>query len=163
MKFKTLLLKFVVLGISAVFILFGVLFILRSLQAKRIQFWLADHIICFCHLLCPSPRDRYCLFLIETIEKSKITKLFHSKLKHTKNRTNHFVYWFRLFGLLPKFMKVADLDDAPGLMLVGIAVVFIPFAVYINKRAGKLLEHAILLKTDHDLTVWGATWQLSLI
>ena len=50
-------------------------------------------------------------------------------------------------------MKVADLDDAPGLMLVGIAVVFIPFAVYINKRAGKLLEHAILLKTDHDLTV----------
>ncbi len=35
MKFKTLLLKFVVLGISAVFILFGVLFILRSLQAKK--------------------------------------------------------------------------------------------------------------------------------
>ncbi|MCZ1935655.1 DUF2975 domain-containing protein, partial [Enterococcus faecium] len=54
----------------------------------------------------------------------------------------------------PKFMKVADLDDAPGLMLVGIAVVFIPFAVYtLTSVLEKLLEHAILLKTDHDLTV----------
>ncbi len=35
MKLKTLLLKFVVLGISAVFILFGILFILRLLQAKK--------------------------------------------------------------------------------------------------------------------------------
>ena len=71
-----------------------------------------------------------------------------------KNRTNDFDYWLRLFGLLPKFLKVADLDDAPGLMLVGIAVVFIPFAVYtLTSVLENLLEHAILLKTDHDLTV----------
>lgn len=51
-------------------------------------------------------------------------------------------------------MKVADLDDAPGLMLVGIAVVFIPFAVYtLTSVLEKLLEHEILLKTDNDLTV----------
>ena len=116
---------------------------------------MADHIICFCHLLCPSPRDRYCLFLIETIEKIEDNQAFSTQsLNILKNRTNHFVYWFRLFGLLPKFMKVADLDDAPGLMLVGIAVVFIPFAVYtLTSVLEKLLEHAILLKTDHDLTV----------
>ncbi len=49
---------------------------------------------------------------------------------------------------------MADLDDAPGLMLVGIAVVFIPFAVYtLTSVLENLLEHAILLKTDHDLTV----------
>ena len=61
---------------------------------------------------------------------------------------------FAFFGLLPKFLKVADLDDAPGLMLVGIAVVFIPFAVYtLTSVLENLLEHAILLKTDHDLTV----------
>ena len=38
MKFKTLLLKFVVLGISAVFILFGVLFILDRYKRKGFNF-----------------------------------------------------------------------------------------------------------------------------
>ena len=94
-------------------------------------------------------------FLLRLLKQIEENQAFSNQsLVILKNRTNDFDYWLRLFGLLPKFLKVADLDDAPGLMLVGIAVVFIPFAVYtLTSVLENLLEHAILLKTDHDLTV----------
>ncbi|HHC8503828.1 TPA: DUF2975 domain-containing protein [Enterococcus faecium] len=135
MKFKTLLLKFVVLGISAVFILFGVLFYTQIATSEKgfnfdWQTTLFVSVIYFALFL----GIVIAYFLLKLLKKIEDNQAF--------------------FGLLPKFMKVADLDDAPGLMLVGIAVVFIPFAVYtLTSVLEKLLEHAILLKTDHDLTV----------
>ncbi|MCS5464277.1 DUF2975 domain-containing protein [Enterococcus lactis] len=94
---------------------------------------------------------------METVETNRRKPgLFQSKLGHSQKKIERtiLIIGFAFFGLLPKFLKVADLDDAPGLMLVGIAVVFIPFAVYtLTSVLENLLEHAILLKTDHDLTV----------
>ncbi|MGG5338921.1 hypothetical protein IGJ48_001616 [Enterococcus pernyi] len=58
------------------------------------------------------------------------------------------------FGILPKFYQMADADDAPGLMLLGLALVFLPFAglVLMNVLI-KILEEAIRLKKNDELTV----------
>lgn len=58
------------------------------------------------------------------------------------------------FGILPKFYQMADADDAPGLMLLGFALVFLPFAglVLMNVLI-KILEEAIRLKKNDELTV----------
>lgn len=49
---------------------------------------------------------------------------------------------------------MADADDAPGLMLLGLALVFLPFAglVLMNVLI-KILEEAIRLKKNDELTV----------
>ncbi|MDO7877860.1 MAG: DUF2975 domain-containing protein [Enterococcus mundtii] len=58
------------------------------------------------------------------------------------------------FGILPKFYQMADADDAPGLMLLGLALVFLSFAglVLMNVLI-KILEEAIRLKKNDELTV----------
>ena len=50
---------------------------------------------------------------------------------------------------------MADADDAPGLMLLGLSLVFLPFAglVLMNVLI-KILEEAIRLKKNDELTVW---------
>lgn len=85
MKFKTLLLKFVVLGISAVFILFGVLFYTQIATSEKgfnfdWQTTLFVSVIYFALLL----GIVIAYFLLKLLKKSKITKLFPLKLKHTK-------------------------------------------------------------------------------
>ncbi|MEB7868123.1 DUF2975 domain-containing protein [Enterococcus faecium] len=157
MKFKTLLLKFVVLGISAVFILFGVLFYTQIATSEKgfnfdWQTTLFVSVIYFALLL----GIVIAYFLLKLLKKIEDNQAFSTQSLNILKKIERTILFigFAFFGLLPKFMKVADLDDAPSLMLVGIAVVFIPFAVYtLTSVLEKLLEHAILLKTDHDLTV----------
>lgn len=57
-------------------------------------------------------------------------------------------------GLLPKFYLLADLSDSPGIMLLGCCIVLFPFAIYVLSAAlCRLLEEAIYLKNESDLTV----------
>ncbi|GEL12494.1 multidrug ABC transporter permease [Lapidilactobacillus concavus] len=57
-------------------------------------------------------------------------------------------------GILPFFYEGAQLDDAPGLMLFGLGVVFIPFAVGVFASVfEQLLTTAIQLKTENSLTI----------
>lgn len=157
MKLKTLLLKFVVLGISAIFILFGILFYTQIATSEKgftfdWQTTLFVSVIYFA-LLLGIIIAYFLLRLLKQIEENQAFSNQSLDILKKIERTI-LIIGFTFLGLLPKFLKVADLDDAPGLMLVGIAVVFIPFAVYtLTSVLKNLLEHAILLKTDHDLTV----------
>ncbi|EOI6518014.1 DUF2975 domain-containing protein [Enterococcus faecium] len=157
MKLKTLLLKFVVLGISTVFILFGILFYTQIATSEKgftfdWQTTLFVSVIYFA-LLLGIIIAYFLLRLLKQIEENQAFSNQSLDILKKIERTI-LIIGFAFFGLLPKFLKVAYLDDAPGLMLVGIAVVFIPFAVYtLTSVLENLLEHAILLKTDHDLTV----------
>ena len=96
MKLKTLLLKFVVLGISAVFILFGILFYTQIATSEKgftfdWQTTLFVSVIYFALLLG---------IIIAYFLLRRKPGLFQSKLGHSqKNRTNDFDYWLRLFRL----------------------------------------------------------------
>ena len=146
MKLKTLLLKFVVLGISAVFILFGILFYTQIATSEKgftfdWQTTLFVSVIYFA-LLLGIIIAYFLLRLLKQIEENQAFSNQSLDILKKIERTI-LIIGFAFFGLLPKC-----------LMLVGIAVVFIPFAVYtLTSVLENLLEHAILLKTDHDLTV----------
>lgn len=59
-----------------------------------------------------------------------------------------------ILTLLPIFYIVAELDDAPGLILMGMVVVSIPFAVAgFAALLQKLLRNAIEIKSENELTV----------
>lgn len=56
--------------------------------------------------------------------------------------------------MLPFFFTAAQADDAPGLVLLGFAVVCTPFAIYIlSQIIEDLFVSAFNLQKDHDLTV----------
>lgn len=56
--------------------------------------------------------------------------------------------------ILPYFYFVADVEDAPGVMLIGLFMSIAPFviAVFISVLQ-RLLNEAIIVKTENDLTV----------
>lgn len=55
---------------------------------------------------------------------------------------------------LPFFYIVAEVDDAPGLVLIGMVMVFAPMVVAVFAAVlQKLLKNAIDIKSENDLTV----------
>ncbi|MBM7712398.1 DUF2975 domain-containing protein [Enterococcus xiangfangensis] len=57
-------------------------------------------------------------------------------------------------GILPFFYTVADQDDAPGFLVIGFALVSIPFTVFIfSQIVEELFKSATELKADNELTI----------
>lgn len=57
-------------------------------------------------------------------------------------------------GIMPFVFFAADADDAPGLVLMGAGLVFIPYAVGVFATVlEQLLINAITIKKENDLTV----------
>ncbi|AKG73829.1 DUF2975 domain-containing protein [Salinicoccus halodurans] len=55
---------------------------------------------------------------------------------------------------LPLFYIYAELDDAPGVIIVGMAFIFAPLVITVFAALlEKLLQEAIRIKTENDLTV----------
>ncbi len=55
---------------------------------------------------------------------------------------------------LPFFYRITQLEDAPGLMLLGLGLVFIPFAILILMQIVEdLFKSAIAFQSEVDLTV----------
>lgn len=55
---------------------------------------------------------------------------------------------------LPFIYMVAEIDDAPGLILIGMLLVFAPFVIAVFAAVlQRLLQEAINIKTENDLTV----------
>ncbi len=55
---------------------------------------------------------------------------------------------------LPLFYVFAELDDAPGVILVGMAFIFAPMVIAVFSAVlEKLLQEAISIKLENDLTV----------
>ena len=55
---------------------------------------------------------------------------------------------------LPLFYIVAEIDDAPGLIIIGMGLVFASFIIAVFAAVlQKLLKDAILIKSENDLTV----------
>jgi hypothetical protein len=57
-------------------------------------------------------------------------------------------------GGLPFFYIMAKMDDAPGLVLIGIAIAGVAFVIFVfSSVLNRLLQYAIAMKTENDLTV----------
>lgn len=57
-------------------------------------------------------------------------------------------------GLLPQIYWFADMDDAPGLVLIGGCIVLLPFIISLFVAVLQaLLQNAIDIKKENDLTV----------
>ena len=57
-------------------------------------------------------------------------------------------------GIVPLLFPIADMDDAPGLLLIGAAIACAPIAVAVfASLLQKLLQNAIDIKSENDLTV----------
>lgn len=57
-------------------------------------------------------------------------------------------------GLMPFFFTLAELDDAPGLVLFGAGIVFIPFAIHVLVVVLKeTLSKAVSIKQENELTI----------
>ncbi len=55
---------------------------------------------------------------------------------------------------MPYIFHVADLDDAPGVVAIGLVIVFASFVIAVFAAVlQKLLKNAIDIKSEHDLTV----------
>ena len=57
-------------------------------------------------------------------------------------------------GLMPFFFTIAQLDDAPGLVLYGAGIVFIPCAIHVLVVVMKeTLSKAVSIKQENELTI----------
>ncbi len=57
-------------------------------------------------------------------------------------------------GGLPFFYVVAQMDDAPGLVLIGLAIAGIAFIIFVfSSVLNRLLQNAIAMKSENDLTI----------
>jgi len=55
---------------------------------------------------------------------------------------------------MPVFYLMADLDDAPGIIVIGMVIIFASFVIAVFAAVlQKLLKNAIDIKSENDLTV----------
>lgn len=55
---------------------------------------------------------------------------------------------------LPLFYIVAEADDAPGLIIIGLVIIFAATVVAVFAAVlQKLLKNAIAIKSENDLTI----------
>lgn len=57
-------------------------------------------------------------------------------------------------AILPLFYTIGDKEDAPGVIVIGMVMTFAPIVIAVFAAVlQKLLQHAIDIKSEHDLTV----------
>ncbi|WP_338402427.1 DUF2975 domain-containing protein [Enterococcus cecorum] len=72
-------------------------------------------------------------------------------------KASKFSKWCHLFlslGILPMFYRWADLGDAPGLMLIGLAICLVFFTmVLISISFSKLYQKALSLQDELEMVI----------
>lgn len=57
---------------------------------------------------------------------------------------------------MPVFYLMAEIDDAPGIIVIGLVIIFASMVIAVFAAVlQKLLKEAIDIKSENDLTVWG--------
>lgn len=58
--------------------------------------------------------------------------------------------------IMPFIFLLADKDDAPGLIIIGLLPIFASMVIaFFAAVLQRLLQDALDIKSEHDLTVWG--------
>lgn len=93
------------------------------------------------------------LKLLKYIDQNKaFSKASVAALKRIKHCAVAITIMYAL--ALPYIYYVADKDDAPGVMVLGLVFVFAPLAIAVFAAVlQKLLHNAMIIKVENDLTV----------
>lgn len=101
-------------------------------------------------------------FLYALFQAFKILKLIDSKQAFS-NFTVHALSKIKLSGLtisviygllMPFFFIMAEHDDAPGIILIGLILIFAAFVIAaFAALLQRILQEAILIKSENDLTI----------
>lgn len=93
------------------------------------------------------------LKLLHLIDKSKAFS--HASIKSLQIIKYCGIFIGVMYGIaLPYIYNLAQMDDAPGVMLIGLFFTFAPlFVAVIAAVLQRLLRNAIAMKSENDLTV----------
>ncbi|WP_416353511.1 DUF2975 domain-containing protein [Agrilactobacillus fermenti] len=157
MHIRTTLLK-IILGLIALFILFlGVALAFGLHHSIQVQQMFPEKIVCAVSLYLAALLALGILLfiyrLLKLIDQSQpFSTTALTDVQRIKVLT--LLMFVDLWGTLPFVYRLADTGDAPGLMVIGLGIVAVPFvvAVFVS-TIEKLLRSAIALKHEHDLTV----------
>lgn len=152
---KTLLLRLTLIVIAAVLLLFGLLMGIQLFTSEGdipTVMYIAVTIVWIDMIL----------GIVIVYSLSKLLKLidtndiFSDKTLNIMNRIQKLTLAIAIvtIGLMPFFFTVAHLDDAPGLVLFGLGIVFIPFSIHILVSVFKeILSKAVTIKRENELTI----------
>lgn len=157
MKAKTTFLKFILAGLVA-FILFlsflltmGLLFSINehSVFPEQVLASISLYLSAIASLLI----IYYMYRLLRLVDKDTAFSALSLFYVHVIFRLA-LMEFIVLVGTLPFVYFLADNDDAPGVMIIGLGILIIPLAVatFIS-IIEKLLKNAIELKLDNELTI----------
>ncbi|SFF04543.1 Protein of unknown function [Paenibacillus algorifonticola] len=63
-------------------------------------------------------------------------------------------FYFALYQAMPLFYLLAEKDDAPGIIVIGMVMIFASMVIAVFAAVlQKLLKEAIDIKSENDLTV----------
>lgn len=156
MELKTRLLKIALLGLGAFILMLGFIMTMslinEGLNDLNIYVWIfvislaASGVIGLWVLY-------YLYQIVDLIQEntsfSEETLRLVAKVKHRILAAS-----ITFLGILPFVAHVADTDDAPGLILIGLGLVAIPFVAYVfSLIVEELFKNAIHLKSEQDLTI----------
>ncbi|MGM9902581.1 MAG: DUF2975 domain-containing protein [Enterococcus sp.] len=157
MKLNLFFLKSIVYGVALVFALVGFLLYIQlstnksplNFNWQTILFLVAIYLGLLFGIIIS-------FLMIKLLTNISLNQTFSSSTQHVLSRIRQFIGLIAISSLaiLPKFLQVADADDAPGLMLLGLSIVFLPFAgLMLMNIIIQILEEAVRLKKDDELTV----------
>lgn len=156
MKLKTRLLKLALVGLGAFLLVLATIFTMSlitegttGMSAIAWLFFAAVGLTAFFGLWTLF----YLYQIVDLIAKnnsfSERTLVLVAKVKH-----QILAAAISFCGILPFVAQVADLEDAPGLILVGMGPILLPFAAYLfSLIVEELFKNAISLKNEQDLTI----------
>lgn len=99
---------------------------------------------------------RVLFFLNRILNCIKGPEAFSSKTLYlvTKVKNTILVIGVVMLGILPFFYHVADVEDAPGVMVIGFIILLIPFTAYIfSQIVEELFKKATTIQVESDLTI----------
>lgn len=152
---KTLVLRLTLLIIAAILLLFGFLMAVQLFTSEGKVYtivYIAIAVVWIDMILG--------LFIVYALNKLlkliDTNEIFSDQTLNIMNRIQKLTLTIAVvtIGLMPFFFTIGQLDDAPGLVLFGVGIVFIPFSIYILVAVLKeTLSKAVSIKQENELTI----------
>lgn len=157
MKKKRYFIRIISMAFCLVPVLLGILLTIQlfTTQTSPLNNW-QNHLfifITYAILLCGFILS---IFLVKLVQQLSSKERFTVKNLTIANRIRFCLLLITILtlGIFPKIYQLADINDAPGLLFIGMVVFLIPlFVTLLANVLIELLEQAIDLKNDYDLTV----------
>lgn len=157
MKIKTTFFKIILLGMS-VFILFvAMLWTFGLIHAYSANELYSARIIAHISLYGTAISSLSIIFFVYRIlrlvdQSNPFSTQALQLVRKIKQAT--LVIFVLFLGLLPMVYRIADVEDAPGVVIIGLGIVAVPLALSVFVATiEKLLESVIQIKHENDLTV----------